>query len=197
MAAVLEVWTPAGIRATPLEGSRVVVGQSSESDIVLSFDPTVSRVHAVLEGFAGHWAIRDLGGRNGTYVNTERILGDRVLHDGDEIRVGSVRAIYRENSARHQSRTEESQTPPPLTNRERDVLRELCRPLLQQGLLEEPATVAEIAGRLVVTQSAVKKHLGHLYEKFELYDSLRTRSRLAHQAIRRGAITVAQLKTSS
>jgi FHA domain len=197
MEAVLEVWTPAGVRATGLDGARVVIGQSPQSDLALPFDPSVSRSHAVLEDFAGSWTIRDLGSRNGTYVNTERIVGDRALHDGDEIRIGAVRIVFRSPVTRHQTATEEIQPPPILTNRERDVLRELCRPLLLGGLLEEPATVSEIASCLVVSESAVKKHLAHLYAKFQLYDSLRTRSRLAHHAIRRGAITRAQLTTPS
>ena len=42
----------------------------------------------------------------------------------------------------------------------------LCRPALDGDLFTEPASVREIAAALVVTDAAVKQHLGNLYYKF-------------------------------
>lgn len=41
-----------------------------------------------------------------------------------------MRIVFRSPVTRHQTAIEEVQPPPILTNRESDVLRELCRPLL-------------------------------------------------------------------
>jgi anti-anti-sigma regulatory factor len=51
----------------------------------------VSRVHAQLEpdGQLG-WQIRDLGSRNGTFVNDVRIEAPRRLAEGDRIRIGPL-----------------------------------------------------------------------------------------------------------
>jgi class 3 adenylate cyclase len=83
-------------------------------------------------------------------------------------------------------------TPPELTRRERDVLLALCRPALDFDVFTEPASVREIALSLVVTEAAVKQHLLHLYDKFGITETAdRRRVRLAREAIRRGAVALA------
>jgi hypothetical protein len=78
---------------------------------------------------------------------------------------------------------------PELTRRERDVLTALCRPALEAQVFTEPASVRQIAGELVVTEAAVKQHLMHLYDKFEIGDKgERRRVRLAREAIRLGLV---------
>ena len=77
-----------------LAGERMVVGRAPQSDIVLD-DALVSGAHAVLERLGAAWSIRDLGSRNGTYVNGERATAERVLRVDDEVRMGSTIARYR------------------------------------------------------------------------------------------------------
>jgi tetratricopeptide (TPR) repeat protein len=86
-------------------------------------------------------------------------------------------------------------TAPELTRREHDVLAALCRPLLDDELFTPPASVHEIATALVVTDAAVKQHLGHLYDKFEIRESgSKRRVALAREAIRRGAVSMRELR---
>jgi predicted component of type VI protein secretion system len=194
MPAYLEVWKSSGPRLILLEGGRITIGRSPENDVVLDSDKTVSRVQAILEKVSGAWALRDVGSRNGTMVNSDQILSERVLRHGDEIRIGNVRLVYRMEESGGQTETESSEGPPELTRREREILLSLCGPLLSGSMMSEPASTREIATQLVVTESAVKKHLGRLYDKFELYDEGRRRGRLAHESIRRGAVTIADLR---
>jgi DNA-binding NarL/FixJ family response regulator len=194
MPAYLEVWKSSGPQLILLEGERITLGRSPENDIVLDTDKTVSRVQAILEMVSGAWALRDVGSRNGTMVNSNQILSERVLRQGDEIRIGNVRLVYRMEEPGGQTETESDQAPPELTRREREILFCLCGPLLSGSMMSEPASTREIASQLVVTESAVKKHLGRLYDKFELYDDARRRGRLAHESIRRGAVTLADLR---
>lgn len=194
MTAHLEVWTGSGPKLVPLDGERLSIGHALESDLAIE-DETVSRLHAALDRFSSGWTIRDLGSRNGTYVNGERILGDRALRPGDEIRIGETRLVYRADAVPEgPAATKGTESAPLLTNRERDVLIALCRPVLGGSLLTEPATVREIAAALVVTESAVKKHLANLYDKFGLDD--RRRGKLANEAVRRGAVTIADLRAA-
>ena len=64
-------------------------------------DSTASRHHFILEVQPPLVTIRDLGSRNGTYVNGENIasrsvrLGPQVLQDGDEVKVGHTRFVIR------------------------------------------------------------------------------------------------------
>jgi pSer/pThr/pTyr-binding forkhead associated (FHA) protein len=53
----------------------------------------VSRVHAEVACERGRWHVCDLGSRNGTYVNGERVL-KRALRDGDRIGIGDFELIF-------------------------------------------------------------------------------------------------------
>ncbi len=191
----IEIWGPGGVQLQPLVGERMTVGASDANDLALPWDRTVSRLHAVLERFPAGWSIHDLGSTNGTTVNGEALAGPRALRPGDQVRVGSTQLVYRAGRTGSVTATEAAEPAPDLTRRERDVLLELCAPVLSQNVLSEPATVQEIATNLVLTESAIKKHLLRLYDKFGLDDdSGRRRARLANDAIRRGAVTLADLR---
>jgi len=181
-----------------LEGDRATIGNADANDIVLSDDAMASRLHAVLERFPAAWCVTDLGSSNGTWVNGERIWASRRLRHGDEIRTGQSRLIFRDAPSGHEPQTEAEVSAPALTARERDVLIALCRPLLDRDLFTEPSSTRAIAEQLVITQAAVKQHLANLYDKFGVAasDSNR-RSRLANEALRRGAVSLAELRARS
>ncbi|KUI39346.1 FHA domain-containing protein [Mycobacterium sp. GA-2829] len=195
----LEVWKPSGREVIPLDGQRVTLGKAPTNDVSLEHDETVSRLHSVFENLGSAWSIRDLGSRNGTYLNGERITAERVLRSGDEVRVGRSRLMFWHDGG-DGSRDEEtvsakpSDLPPRLTRREVDVLVALCRPLVSDDLFPEPASVRRLAGELYVTEAAVKQHLQNLYDKFAVPAEGDRRVRLANEALRRGAVTIAQLR---
>lgn len=194
----IEIWRASGREPVPLRG-RATIGSAVTNDLVVDDDPTVSRIHAVLEPYPSGWAVRDVGSRNGTYVNGERIIGERALRDGDEVRVGGTRLIFRARpTAVSGPVTAAADASPDVTRREREVLLALCRPVLAGSLLTEPASVREMAKELVVSESAVKKHITNLYDKFGLHDPAdRRRGRLAGEAIRRGAISLSDLRAAA
>jgi len=70
---------------------RLVVGSAPGSDLALA-DETVSRVHAELEPRADGLWVRDLGSRNGTYVEGLRVAGARVPN-GARIRLGNTELV--------------------------------------------------------------------------------------------------------
>jgi pSer/pThr/pTyr-binding forkhead associated (FHA) protein len=202
MSSHLEVWKPSGRELVPLTGERVTLGKASTNAVSLEHDPTVSRLHAILENHGSAWSIRDVGSRNGTYVNGEKIAAERVLHSGDEVRVGKSRLVYLEARQAGEKAEEAtivpdaSQLPPRLTRREFDVLVVLCRPLVSDDPFPEPASVRRMASELYVTEAAVKQHLQNLYDKFSIPTEGDRRVRLANEALRRGAVTIAQLRDS-
>ncbi len=70
----------------------VTVGRHGDAQLRLDprTDLTVSGRHALLVPSSGVWAVRDLGSTNGTWVNEQPVgQGDRVLADGDRIRLGA------------------------------------------------------------------------------------------------------------
>ena len=176
-----------------LDRDRSTIGKGS-ADFVVS-EPAVSRLHAAIERVTGGWVIQDLGSRNGTYINGARVMTPRALRSGDEVRLGSFVAVFRSAPIdRSVSLTAPLQRPPELTRRERDALVALCRPILVGSMLEEPASVSAIAEELTVSESGAKKLLTRLYAKFALFDDDRRRGRLAVEALRRGAVSVADLE---
>lgn len=177
----------------PLEAERVTIGKAPGSDVVLD-DPTVSRVHAVIERVGQAHAIRDLGSRNGTTVNGARVFGEQILKPGDEIRLGKARLIYR-GAAFQGLPTTPVEEAPRVTPRERDVLIELCRPLVAGTMFTEPATVGDISRVLFITEAAVRMHLSRLFAKFGVDESAPgRRAILASAAIDRGVVRVADLE---
>ncbi|MBS1694470.1 MAG: FHA domain-containing protein [Actinobacteria bacterium] len=201
MSSHLEIWRPSGRELISLSGQRVTIGKSSTNLVSLDHDSTVSRLHAVLENLGFAWSLRDVGSRNGTYVNGEKITHERVLRSGDEVRVGSSRLVFWEEKRAEDTSLGEatvsaqpSQLPPRLTPRELDVLMALCRPLVSDAPFPEPASVRQLAAELVVTEAAVKQHLQNLYDKFTVPTDGDRRVRLANEAIRRGAVTLAMLR---
>jgi pSer/pThr/pTyr-binding forkhead associated (FHA) protein len=198
MSAFLELWRPSGVEPFVLGGHRVTVGAEDSNDVCLADDGTVSRLHAVVENYGAGWAVRDLGSRNGTFINGRRVLGEQALHPGDELRIGKTRLIFRDHDAPMRAgrgtQVLDVDTAPELTRRERDVLHALCRPLASAEPFSQPASLRAIAKELVVTDAAVKQHLLRLYDKFGLTDrSENRRIRLANEAIARGVITLGEL----
>jgi len=65
---------------------------------------SVSRQHAalIMEGSAAR--LRDLGSKNGTFVDDMRVEGPIALRDGAQLRFGTLHLTYR--LAEHKSSTE-------------------------------------------------------------------------------------------
>lgn len=76
-------WEP--IRLRP--DKTVVIGRSPSCDLPVP-SSRVSRRHAWVHPEGTKYAVADLGSTNGTYVNEQRVNGDRILEPGDQIRVG-------------------------------------------------------------------------------------------------------------
>jgi hypothetical protein len=194
----IEVSGPGTRDVIALDGAQLSVGSAEPADLVLASDSAVSRAHLILVQVAGVWTVRDWGSANGTFVNKERLIGERSLRDGDEIRLGRSRLVFREPGRHGLRRTDVLNPAPELTSRQRDVLVELCRPLGGGGAFTSPATVAEIASALVVGQAAVKQHLVRLYDKFGIAEGTADRRvQLANAAIERGAVTIADLRRTN
>lgn len=190
----IEVWSAGSHHLMPLDAAVATIGRADSSDIALA-DPTVSRLHAIVERYSSGWSIRDVGSANGTRVNGERITGERRLLPEDEIGIGSARLFLRLHDIRASTLTLGSEEPPELTPTERRVLLALCRPLLEGQTFPEPATVRSLSEAFVVSEAAIRQHLLRLYDKFGIQTGEGSRrARLANEAMRRRAVSLAELK---
>ena len=71
----------------------VVIGRSPSCEIPLE-DSKVSRRHVKIVIEDGQAKVTDLGSRNGTVVNGEKIEGEAVLLPGDRVQVGDTTVLY-------------------------------------------------------------------------------------------------------
>jgi hypothetical protein len=76
-------------RRYPVERERFRIGASSDNDLVIEQDEYVSQHHAELRYLEGGLFISDLGSRNGTFLDGERVTGRAVaVRRGDRIKLG-------------------------------------------------------------------------------------------------------------
>ncbi|MGD8917125.1 MAG: FHA domain-containing protein [Syntrophobacterales bacterium] len=67
---------------------RLTIGRHSANDVALA-DRMVSKQHAVVGRVKGRIVVKDLGSRNGTFVNGEKVE-KAILASGDRLKVGSA-----------------------------------------------------------------------------------------------------------
>ncbi len=69
-------------------GNTATIGRTRENTVCLNVSPLVSRQHAVLRCHNGYqYQIIDLGSRNGTFVNDQRVIVPMTLTNGARIRI--------------------------------------------------------------------------------------------------------------
>lgn len=171
---------------------RATIGRQAACDVALPDDPSVSRVHAVLERIVDEWTLVDDGSsRNGSFVNGQRVHGRQRLRDGDLVRVGETHISFR--SLRDRTAVETAPATSPqiiVSGAQRRVLIALCRPFADAGFAAPP-TNNEIAEELFLSAETVKSHLHALFHAFGLDDvpHQHKRARLAAVAMERGIVT--------
>ncbi len=173
------------------------VGRRPASDVVIDWDALVSRLHARFElADDGTWVIVDDGlSSNGTFVNEESVSGRRPLSDGDLLRFGSTKVMFRApqpEPARQKPAADAAEKPATvqLSSTQRRVLVALGR-LCKGAIKSDPATEQQIADELVLSVAEVRGHLGVLYAKLGVEDlpGDEPRVRLVERAFSTGLIS--------
>lgn len=72
---------------------KALVGRNKSCDIVLR-EKYISAEHACIWFEKGEWYLEDLGSRNGTYVNGQRIRNTVILDAQDEITFGELEFLF-------------------------------------------------------------------------------------------------------
>jgi pSer/pThr/pTyr-binding forkhead associated (FHA) protein len=169
------------------------IGRSAASDVPLTWDTEVSRLHAELAHVGEEWTIADEGlSRNGSFLNGQRLKGRRRLRDGDAIKVGGTLIVFVDGSGDVlATTTAASQTlePPRLSDAQRRVLASLCGPL-DDAPFAGPRSNREIADDLYLSVETVKTHLRALFDLFEVGDlpQNRKRAELVRRAFESGVL---------
>ncbi len=95
MAVELSV-TPLGGESSTvrLEGDRLTLGRATGNHLHFPEDLGLSRQHMELAREGSDWLVRDLGSKNGTYVNSQRLTAAHRLRPGDRILASRVTLVF-------------------------------------------------------------------------------------------------------
>ena len=171
------------------DAERVTVGRRGDQDIVLDWDKQVSRAHALIEKRGGDWTLIDELSQNGTYVNGDRINRRVRLEHKDVMCFGSTRITFQDRARAEEDSTARAseETWAPMSARDRDVLRALCRPLVDDSS-GMPASNEEIAEKVSLSVDSVKARLRVQYERYGLVELRQgeKRTRLARLLLSNG-----------
>lgn len=74
----------------PLKKDEFTIGRSSDCTLRAGSD-SISRRHCEITRSDDEWVVKDLGSRNGTLVNDQKITGPTLLKEGDELSVGPLK----------------------------------------------------------------------------------------------------------
>ncbi len=96
--ALLVVKGPHAGEVFTLDKPEMVLGRGLEADLRVD-DPSLSRMHARFEREGETVAVIDLGSRNGTFVEGQRLEGRRRLKSGELITVGTVVLRFAQHDA--------------------------------------------------------------------------------------------------
>ncbi|MCI0424117.1 MAG: SpoIIE family protein phosphatase, partial [Acidobacteria bacterium] len=77
-----------------LENKRWTLGRSNENNFGFPEDSGLSRQHLALERDNDAWTVRDLGSKNGTFLNDLRIQSKHLLSPGDRITASLLTVVF-------------------------------------------------------------------------------------------------------
>jgi len=173
------------------------VGRGGAAGLRLEWDEEVSALHAQIEVVGGECTLLDDGlSRNGSFVGEQRVHGRRLLRDGDTLRFGRTRVLFRRPGEGGGSAPEatvaatEVPTAATVSPGQRRVLVALCRPFKDGSSFATPPTNQAIAAELHLSVDAVKTHMRALFGKLGVEDLPQNQKRLAlvERALQSGVI---------
>lgn len=127
----------------PVHQGDCLLGRSPECLIVLASEQ-VSREHAVVRRIHCGLEIEDLGSRNGTWVNGQRIRRPTVLSAGDEVALGEdvLEVVLKPNARAPETVSRVSSSLGEESARQRRTLEQLEHAVSQVALREDRASAA-------------------------------------------------------
>ena len=130
-------------------------------------DRIVSKNHCHIEADAdGRFVLKDLGSLNGTFVNGERVAGERTLRTGDEITLGSTKLVFDPKDA------DQGKSVPPTRQTGRVTMTADAVESHVRAKLAQQAELNFVSERLVTDVQALRRDYEKLRVSFELTRAL-------------------------
>ncbi len=128
--------------------SPITIGRSPDCTLPIN-DESASRKHCVIEPDGmGNWKVRDLGSRNGTKVNNQRLIKqEAVLKAGDAVKVGGHSFIVEAEQSMQEVRAEVRSRTIDSNDSWAEELRGMLLSLPPKGEGEEPIGLIDAGGQ--------------------------------------------------
>src|SRR4051812_25606958 len=81
-------------KSLPIGLAQFLIGRDQQCQLRPA-SPLISKRHCALIQRDGKAFVRDFGSTNGTYVNDDRVEGERELNNGDELKIGPIQLTIR------------------------------------------------------------------------------------------------------
>src|ERR1700680_3715700 len=94
-----------GSKIVSLAGGSVSLGRAASNDLSYPDDSGLLRQHFIIERVGSDFVLKDLGSKNGTELNSQRVSGSTVLHPGDRIKAGRLTIEYRKGDSKPTNQT--------------------------------------------------------------------------------------------
>ena len=107
---------------------RLTIGRQSTNDISIA-DRLVSKRHAVVGRVKGQTVVKDLGSRNGTFVNGDKVE-KAILYSGDRLKIGGARLRFFRKEERGKPSSDR-------TSAESGGVQELGEYLIEAGIVDQ------------------------------------------------------------
>ena len=91
--ATVRIMSPSAPERTVALAAHNTFGRLQDNTIQI-LDGNVSKHHCHIDAAGGRFILKDLGSRNGTHVNGERVRSERALSPGDEIKLGATTLVF-------------------------------------------------------------------------------------------------------
>src|SRR5580704_14496398 len=94
-----------GSKIVSLSAGSISLGRAATNDLSYPDDSGLSRQHFIIERVGPDFVLKDLGSKNGTELNSQRMSGSSVLHPGDRIKAGRLTIEYRKGDSKPTNQT--------------------------------------------------------------------------------------------
>jgi pSer/pThr/pTyr-binding forkhead associated (FHA) protein len=170
----------------PLREGTFTLGRSSDCDFVIP-DITVSRRHAEITVANGSVTVCDLGSRNGTYVDEERVRESCLLQPLQHLRVGSVVFSLTSAPTAGEPDASELETEKCADSMNVQTIALKLSPAQNRVLNEllEGSTDKEIAKSLCISPNTVHCHVQAILQAFAVHSRAELLACFVHKTVRK------------
>ena len=158
-----------------LEKSETLIGRSKNCSLILQA-PSVSRKHSRIRIVGEDVFLKDLGSRNGSYINGVRIEDEALLRSSDIIRIGEMEFTFHVELPEEENEDDSEKTQIDMKKQqESNFVKQFSLSSREEEvfyLLIKGLKIKEISKKLFISQGTAKNHVLSIYSKTDCHSRI-------------------------